>query len=115
MQSEENLTEGLPQETSEHSHGSNMSSDVSISRSVVDPSNHVDHNFSIILPIVSQSATIYAFQSPIKGNCTKFYSSLGNANSIFHVERLNIVIQLKHIPIIALKGKKHIISDIVVC
>lgn len=72
MESEENLTEGLPQETSEQSHGSNMSSDVSIGRSVVDPSNHVDHNFSIILPIVSQSATIYAFQSPIKGNCSKF-------------------------------------------
>lgn len=56
VQSKEDLSEGLSQETSGHSHGSNLSSDVTNDR--VDPSNHVDHDFSVSLPIVSQSANL---------------------------------------------------------
>lgn len=58
VQSEGDSTLGLSQETCGHSHESNTSSDVTDDSCGVDPSNNVDPDFSVSLPIVSQSANL---------------------------------------------------------
>lgn len=58
VQSEEDLTEGMSQVTDGHSHGSDTSSDVTNHSNGVGPANHVDHDFSVSLPVVSQSANL---------------------------------------------------------